>query len=185
MNIVLHAFDSWMEEHWQAHAPVPHRTHPEYARLKRSLTRWRGQLQGRIPRGRQTVEGLRHKIADAKAARPHGPSDAPRQTLSFCRFADDYLVGMGGYGKADAQRLKEAMATWLQDQLGLRQHPEKTGLPTGVSAYVFWGMICVANATAMGPVGHVCAFPRKLNASARSGCNGSAGIRKCQRRTSS
>jgi len=37
-----------------------------------------------------------------------------------------YLVVMGGYSKADAQRLKEAMATWLQEHLGLRQHPDKT-----------------------------------------------------------
>jgi hypothetical protein len=76
--------------------------------------------------GRQTVEGLRRKIAAAEAARHHVPSYAPRQTLSFCRFADDYLVIMGGYGKAAAHQLKEAMATWLQEQLGLRQHPEKT-----------------------------------------------------------
>jgi group II intron reverse transcriptase/maturase len=126
MNIVLHEFDCWMEEHWQANQPVPRREHPEYARLKRSLVRWRGQLQGRIPMGRQTVEGLQRKIASAKTARQHVPSYAPRQTLSFCRFADDYLVVMGGYGKADADRLKEAMATWLQEQLGLRQHPDKT-----------------------------------------------------------
>ena len=126
MNIVLHAFDGWMEEQWQANQPVPHRAHPEYARLKRNLVRWRGQLRGRIPMGRQTVEGLRRKIAAAEAARHHVPSYAPRPTLSFCRFADDYLVVMGGYGKAEASRLKDAMATWLQEQLGLRQHPDKT-----------------------------------------------------------
>ena len=28
MNIVLHEFDGWMEEHWQANAPVPHRRIP-------------------------------------------------------------------------------------------------------------------------------------------------------------
>ena len=28
MNIVWPAFDGWMEEQWQANAPVPHRTHP-------------------------------------------------------------------------------------------------------------------------------------------------------------
>jgi RNA-directed DNA polymerase len=92
MNIVLHEFDSWMEEHWQANQPVPLRTHPEYARLKRGLTRWRGQLQGRSPIGRQTVDGLRRKIAAAKAARYHVPSYAPRQTLSFCRFANAVLL---------------------------------------------------------------------------------------------
>ena len=42
MNIVLHEFDGWMDAQWQATASVPHRAHPEYARLKRNLTRWRG-----------------------------------------------------------------------------------------------------------------------------------------------
>ena len=41
-------------------------------------------------------------------------------------WATRHLVIMGGYGKADAHRLKDAMATWLQDQLGLRQHPANT-----------------------------------------------------------
>jgi hypothetical protein len=72
------------------------------------------------------VEGLRRKSAAAEAARHHVPSYAPRQTLNYCRFADDYLVVMGGDGKAEAHRLKEAMAPWLQEQLGRRQHPDKT-----------------------------------------------------------
>jgi RNA-directed DNA polymerase len=37
MNIVVHAFDRWMAEPWQANAPVPQQAHPEYARLQRNL----------------------------------------------------------------------------------------------------------------------------------------------------
>jgi hypothetical protein len=85
------------------------------------------------------VEGLRRKIAAASAARQHVPSYAPRQTLSYCRVADDYLVVMGGYGKADAHRRKEAMAIWLQDQLGLKQHPEKTRITHGSKRMRFLG----------------------------------------------
>jgi hypothetical protein len=76
--------------------------------------------------GRQTVDGLRRTIAAAEAARHPVPSYAPSQTRSFCRCADDARVIMGGYGKAEAQRLKDAMATWLQEQLGRRQPPAKT-----------------------------------------------------------
>jgi group II intron reverse transcriptase/maturase len=126
MNIVMHEFDVWMEEHWQANAPIPTRVQPEYARLNQKVYRLRKQLQGRLPMGRQTIEGLRGKIAQAEAARQRVPSRTPQRTIRFCRYADDYLVIMGGYSKADAQRLKEAMATWLQEHLGLRQHPEKT-----------------------------------------------------------
>ncbi len=79
--------------------------------------------------GRQTVEGLRCKLAAAQAARQHVLSYAPRQTLSVSRFAHDDRVVMGGDGKADANRLKDAMATGLQEQLGRRQHPDKTRIP--------------------------------------------------------
>jgi hypothetical protein len=125
MQIVWHAFEGGREAHWQAQAPVPQRTPPAYARLTRRLTRWRGPLQGRIPLGRQPVAGLRHNIADAQAARPQGPSSAPRQPRSVCRWADEYLVGMGGDGPAEAPRRTAALATWLQDHRGLR-HPPAT-----------------------------------------------------------
>src|SRR3989454_2962137 len=66
-NIVLHEFDCWLEDHWKANPPrlsrkeQDARTTPEYARHKRNLVRWRAQLAGRIPMGRQTPEGLRRK----------------------------------------------------------------------------------------------------------------------------
>jgi retron-type reverse transcriptase len=67
-NIVLHEFDCWMEKHWRANPPPlaakqqQARLNPEYARLTRNIGRWRRQLKGQIPMGRQTAEGLRHKI---------------------------------------------------------------------------------------------------------------------------
>jgi len=139
MNIVLHEFDCWMEDQWHANAPVVHRVHPDYARHMNNLSRWRGQLQGRRPMGRQTVDELRRKIAQAKAASQRVPSYAPRQTLSFCRFADDYVVVMGRYAKADARRLKDAMADWLQTHLGLRQQPDKTRITHWSQRFRFLG----------------------------------------------
>ncbi len=131
-NIVLHEFDCWMEGHWQANPPPQTaqqqraRANPEYARIKRNLVRWRAQLHGRIPMGRQTDEGLKRKIAQALAERKKVPSYLPRRMIAYCRYADDYLVVLCGYSKAEAEQLKQAMAVWLQEQLGLKQHPEKT-----------------------------------------------------------
>src|SRR5260221_13151937 len=47
-NIVLHEFDCWMENHWQANKlqttqEQQKRANPEYARHKRNLVRWRPQ----------------------------------------------------------------------------------------------------------------------------------------------
>jgi hypothetical protein len=40
--------------------------------------------------------------------------------------AVDYLVVLCQHSKAEAQQLKETMAVWLEQELGLTQHPEKT-----------------------------------------------------------
>jgi hypothetical protein len=50
--------------------------------------------------------------------------------LSYCRCADDYVVVLSQYSKAEAQCLKHAMAKWLQEKLGLTQQPEKTQPPS-------------------------------------------------------
>src|SRR6266516_5638056 len=87
-NIVLHEFDCWMEDQWQANPPPltakqqNARVNPEYARHKRNLVRWRAQLAGRIPIGRQTPEGLRTKIQAALTARKRLPSVLPRRLVS-------------------------------------------------------------------------------------------------------
>ncbi len=131
-NIVLHEFDCWMEDHWHANPPPltaqqqQARVPTEYARHKRNLVRWRAQLTGRIPLGRQTPEGLRDKIQVALAARKRLPSVHPRHLISYSRYADDYVVVLCQHSKAEAQALKTAMATWLEQNLGLSQHPQKT-----------------------------------------------------------
>jgi group II intron reverse transcriptase/maturase len=144
-NIVLHEFDCWLEEQWKANPPPLTRkqqyarTTTEYARHKRNLVRWRAQLAGRIPMGRQTPEGLQTKIKQALAARSQLPSVRPRRMIAFCRYADDYLVVLCQYSKAEAQQLKEAMAMWLKEHLGLTQHPDKTHITHWSGRFRFLG----------------------------------------------
>jgi group II intron reverse transcriptase/maturase len=144
-NIVLHEFDGWLEDHWQANPPPlssrqqSARTSTEYARHKRNLVRWRAQLAGRIPMGRQTPDGLRAKIKQALAARAQIPSVRPRRMLSYCRYADDYLVVLCQYSKAEAQQLKEGLAQWLAEHLGLTQHPNKTHITHWSKRFRFLG----------------------------------------------
>jgi len=144
-NIVLHEFDCWLEDHWKANPPrlsrqqQDARATPEYARHKRNLVRWRAQLAGRIPMGRQTPEGLRLKIKQALEARARIPSVRSRRMIAFCRYADDYVVVLCQYSKAEAQQLKEAMATWLKEHLGLTQHPEKTHITHWSTRFRFLG----------------------------------------------
>jgi group II intron reverse transcriptase/maturase len=144
-NIVLHEFDCWLEDHWQANPPPltakeqNARANPEYARPKRNLVRWRAQLHGRVPIGRQTPEGLRVKIKHALAVRERLPSVRSRRVISYCRYADDYVVVLCQHSKAEAAHLKSEMATWLKEKLGLTQHPEKPHLTHWDKRFRFLG----------------------------------------------
>jgi group II intron reverse transcriptase/maturase len=144
-NIVLHEFDRWVEDQWQANPPplTAHeqnaRVNPEYARHKRNLVRWRAQLDGRIPLGRQTPEGLRTKIQAALKARKHISSVLPRRLIAYGRYADDYVAVLCQYSKWEAQQLKTAMADWLQRHLGLTQHPLKTRITHWDKRFRFLG----------------------------------------------
>ncbi len=51
----------------------------------------------------------------------------------------DYVVVLCQYSKAEAQQLKEAMATWLKEHLGLTQHPEKTHITHWSKRFRFLG----------------------------------------------
>jgi hypothetical protein len=140
----LHELDCWLEDHWQANAPVTpqhqnKRVNHEYARHKRNLVRWRAQLHGRIPLGRQTEEGLRRKIKEALKARKHIPCYQGRRAVYYCRYADDYVLVLCSHSKAEAQQLKQALATWLQEHLGLTQHPEKTCITHWSKTFRFLG----------------------------------------------
>src|SRR5262249_339843 len=137
-NVVLHELDCWMEEYWQANPPPLTatqqyaRANPAYARHKRNLVRWRAQLHPRIPlhgrlaMGRQPPDGLHAKIKAALRARKQLPSVMSRRMISYCRFADDYVVVLCQYSKAEAEHFKTALAEWVRETLGLTQHAEKT-----------------------------------------------------------
>ncbi|MBW4454220.1 MAG: hypothetical protein KME55_16780 [Nostoc indistinguendum CM1-VF10] len=82
-----------MQEYWQANPTrlttqqQAARANPEYARHKRNLVRWRAQLAGRIPMGRQAPEGLRIKIKEALTARKLIPSVLPRRFSTSTRMS--------------------------------------------------------------------------------------------------
>lgn len=144
-NIVLHEFDCWMEKQWQVNPPPQTnkeqyaRMNPAYARLNGNLYRWRAQLDGRKPMGCQTKEGLIHKIKTALAERKKTPCLLPRQVIYYCRYADDYVVILCNYTKEDARCLKQAMADWLEENLNLKQHPDKTAITHWSERFRFLG----------------------------------------------
>jgi len=132
-NVVLHELDMWMENQQGAN-PRPQtrqelnaRKDPEYQRLSYRLTDLRRYLDGKrpSPKGR-SKEDLRQELRDTLRARSHLPCYQLRPAIYYTRFADDFLVVLCHRSQADVLSLKNCLANWLQQTLGLTLNQDKT-----------------------------------------------------------
>lgn len=132
-NIVLHEFDVWMETEAGCNAPresnqaYRQRQTPEYRRLTGRLKYVRMLLK----RGTPFPKG--HTAADLKAEekrlvreRQQVSPSTRRRVTHYVRYADDFLVILCAASREEAETLKERMACWLQEKLGLTLSTEKT-----------------------------------------------------------
>lgn len=132
-NVVLHELDTWMETELganpsaQTYQELNARRHPEYQRLSYRISDLRRYLDGKRPKpkGRSEAE-LRQELRDALAARRQIPCYLPRRAIYYTRYADDFLVILCHISKADAMALKERLANWLHETLGLTLNQDKT-----------------------------------------------------------
>jgi group II intron reverse transcriptase/maturase len=132
-NIVLHDLDCWMETQWGANPPPQSgreknaRSNPEYMRLHHRICALRRYLDGKrsMPDG-MTPEILRQELREKLRLRRLQPRLLPRRVVYYTRYADDFLVVLCNTSKEEARQLKEAMAEWLHEKLGLTLNGEKT-----------------------------------------------------------
>jgi len=117
-NIYLNRLDRFVSD-----TLIPENTHgkerrldPEYNRIKT-----RGQYYRRTGRP-EKAEKLRR---EAKTHPSKDPSDPTYRRLRYVRYADDFLLGLVGT-KAEAEAIREKLATFLQRDLNLILSPEKT-----------------------------------------------------------
>jgi group II intron reverse transcriptase/maturase len=132
-NVVLHELDCWMETRIGANPPAQTweelnaRRNPGYKRLSYRISDLRRYLDGKrkIPKG-WGEEEVRQELREKLAARRHVPCYLPRQVIYYTRFADDFVVVLCDMSKAEAMDLKDSMAHWLQENLGLTLNISKT-----------------------------------------------------------
>jgi hypothetical protein len=132
-NVVLHELDRWMETQWGANPPpqslkeINARQNSEYRRLYHRIARLRRYLDGKLPMPKDTApEELRRELREKLRQRRRQPSCLPRRVIYYSRFADDFLIVLCDTSKEEAQRMKAAMAEWMQTTLGLTLSQEKT-----------------------------------------------------------
>lgn len=117
-NIYLHKLDEYVEtvlipQHTRGASRKPN---PAYVRLKSGLARAR--RRGDRAEARQ----LRQQLRRLPTGDPHDPGF---RRLRYSRYADDHLLGLIG-PKAEAEAIKDQLARFLRDELGLELNTDKT-----------------------------------------------------------
>jgi hypothetical protein len=117
-SIYLHKLDVFVEQ-----VLIPEYTRGERRRHNPEYHK----LSGVIERGRK--RGDRVVVREARRQRRPLPSmdpyDPGYRRLRYCRYADDHLLGFTG-PKAEADQVKQRLATFLREELKLELSPGKT-----------------------------------------------------------
>jgi group II intron reverse transcriptase/maturase len=117
-NIYLHKLDEYVERELipQHTAGTRRKANPRYQELA-------GQL--RTARRHGDRAAARDLLRQMRAL-PYGdPMDPGYRRLSYCRYADDHLLGFIG-PKAEAEQIKQQLATFLRETLKLELNDSKT-----------------------------------------------------------
>jgi group II intron reverse transcriptase/maturase len=117
-NVYLDKLDKFVEQILiPQYTQGRHRkTNPAYRRLndRRQLARKRGD--------RATARELLMQMRTVPCGDPMDPG---YRRLRYCRYADDHVLGFTG-PKAEAEAIKDQLAVFLRDELGLELSAEKT-----------------------------------------------------------
>lgn len=126
------------------------KANPAYTRLSRQIATHRAEIDALRASGADAaeVQVLLKRIKAITKERQAYPSVDPMdpnfRRLRYCRYADDFLVGVIG-SKADAVRIMTDIQHCLAERLNLAVSPEKTGVRDASKGSPFLGF-------------HVCAF---------------------------
>ncbi len=133
-NIYLHELDRFMEEVKKGFdLGKGRRHHREYHRLsslmtKRRLKASRLSKNGATP---EEVQVLQREMKELEAERRQHPASEPFdpnfRRVTYCRYADDFLIGVIG-SKEDARLILEQVRTFLRERLKLAVSDAKSGV---------------------------------------------------------
>lgn len=117
-NIYLHKLDAYVETVLipQCTRGKHRRGNPEYRRRTHQMT------LARRHGDRETVRALRRETRQLPSVDPQDPG---YRRLRYSRYADDHILGFIG-PKAEAEAIKDQLATFLRDELALELNPDKT-----------------------------------------------------------
>jgi group II intron reverse transcriptase/maturase len=141
-SIYLHKLDEFVEN-----VLIPEFTrggrrarNPAYLDLQNQLARARRRGD------RAAARTLRRRMVSLPSSDPDDPG---YRRLRYCRYADDHLLGFTG-PKAEAEEIKQRLATFLRDELKLELSQDKTLITharTGAARFLGYEIIVQHNSS--------------------------------------
>ena len=146
-NIYLHELDTFIQEMKGRFNIGKYRAMlPEYAAISTHIGKLRDEID-RIKMEDKSTEKIReiqHQIkrldAERKAMPSGDPFDRGYKRLTYCRYADDFVVGIIG-SKEDAQAVFTEIKQFVEEQLLLNIATDKSGIHFGKDGIVYLGYI--------------------------------------------
>jgi RNA-directed DNA polymerase len=143
-NVYLHELDEFLAEmKVRFDRGKQRRVYIPYQNLSNEIVNHRHLIDQLLVQGRTAeAEAEKEKVRELQAKRSTMPAknwfDSKFRRLLFCRYADDFLIGVIG-SKADAQEIMREIATFLRDQLKLKTSAEKSKVSKASDGAVFLG----------------------------------------------
>ncbi len=145
-NIYLHELDEFLTG-MKARCDRGKRRaeNPRYGSLTRSIYKRRCRIDRLLAEGRKAeVEEVKQKIRELETERSFMPSkdgfDPNYRRLLFCRYADDFLIGVIG-SKAEAREVMREVTEFLRHHLRLDASTEKSKVSKASDGTVFLGYV--------------------------------------------
>lgn len=146
-NVYLHELDCFMNTmKEQFEQGSKRKKNPSYHRLTENIRRLRKKgdsLKGKEAKAqeRQAIQEAIQRIEHLRKRLPSGaPFDSGYKRLYYCRYADDYVIGIIG-SRTDAEEVRQRVKQFIQDTLNLSIAEEKSHIchsKEGVTFLGYW-----------------------------------------------
>jgi group II intron reverse transcriptase/maturase len=143
-NIYLHELDEFMEAmKARFERGKERRIHPEYYAIQREIRNRRDKIERRRAGTDETeVPVLVAEFGELRKELLKAPTrdwfDPEYRRLRYCRYADDFLIGIIG-SKEDARSIMAEVRTFLAENLKLQVSEEKSGIQKASDGADFLG----------------------------------------------
>ncbi|MBV8337609.1 MAG: hypothetical protein JO358_19665 [Alphaproteobacteria bacterium] len=150
-NVYLHELDEFLAGMKARFDRGKHRSvHLPYQHLSDTICKRRHLIDHLLAENRMAeAEAEKQEVWELQAKRSTMPAknwfDPKFRRLLFCRYADDFLIGIIG-SKADAKEIMRQVVEFLRDRLRLEASAEKSKVSKASDGTVFLGhRICTVN----------------------------------------